>query len=148
MNKKHLACLAVIGIAATPMFANVAMADGKLVPAFTHITPEKVEAAAAPLHIANVTDGGKTFAVLCHGGVAAVKCVARDGSGKVTPVPASARKKGSGAGWHITITLPTPMGPIIIDIGKDPAGGSGTGTSTGSGSAGSAAPKAPPPPRG
>lgn len=104
------------------------------------ITLAQLEAAVRPIKIGSATVGGKLTDVTCD---KSLKCSYRGADGATHEAQAS-KSAGGKPGGKVEIHIPTPLGPIVIIVTKNPSpsgptdgGGGGGGSTDGGGTGGS-----------
>jgi hypothetical protein len=93
-----------------------------------------LDAAVKPIKLGSAVLEGKATDVLCD---KSLKCTYTSPDGKSHEAQA---KRGSGAGGKVEVHIPTPFGPIVIIVTKNPkpddGGGDGGGGAGGDGAGG------------
>jgi hypothetical protein len=101
------------------------------------VSVASLDAAAKPIKIGSAVLGGKATDILCD---KSLKCSYTGADGKSHE---SQAKRGNGAGGKVEVHIPTPFGPIVIIVTKNPKpddgggddgddkGGEGSGGSSG-----------------
>lgn len=96
------------------------------------VTLARLDAAATPIKIGTAVLGGKATDVLCD---KALECTYKTPDGQSHS--AKAKREGGGRpGGKVEIHIPTPLGPIVIIVTKNPSpdgGGDGGGDDGGDG---------------
>ena len=78
------------------------------------VSVASLDAAAKPIKVGSAVLGGKATDILCD---KSLKCSYTGADGKAHE---SQAKRGNGAGGKVEIRIPTPFGPIVIIVTKNP----------------------------